>query len=109
MFPPREQYPTTKSAVVRAVLAHGCAQWYALGLELGFTDAKISEHCHNKADDSSKLLVLLEKKSNEVSLEILEDLILKACRRIPRSIYGRVRDDLDKLVAGAAEQVHTED
>ena len=109
VFPPREQYPTTKSAVVRAVLAHGCAQWYALGLELGFTDADISDHCHNKADDSNKLLVLLEKKSNEVSLEILEDLILKACRRIPRPIYGRVRDDLDKLVAGAAEQVHTED
>ena len=108
VFPPGEQCPTTKSAVVRAVLAHGCAQWYALGVQLGFTDDEISKHCDNKAVDSNKLLVLLVKKSNIVSLEILEDLILEACRRIPNPIYGRVKDELDKFVAGRAEQGQTE-
>ena len=107
VFPPGEQRPPMKPAIVRAVLAHGCSQWYALGLELGFSDAEISEHCHNKPEDSNKLLVLLEKKSNEVSLEILEDLILNACSRIPRPIYGIVKQRRDELVAGDAKQVHT--
>ena len=106
VFPPGEQCPTTKSAVVRAVLPRGRAQWYTFGLELGFTDDEISEHCHDKADDSSKLLVLLEKKANEVSLKILEGRILDVCKRLPTPIYGIVKQKCDELVA---EQVHTKD
>ena len=67
-------------------------------------DAEISEYiyCHNKPEDSNKLLVLLEKKSNEVSLDILEDVILNVFRILPRPIYGIVKQKLD------AEQVHTD-
>ena len=109
VFPPGEQCPATKPAIVRVVLAHGCAQWYELGLELGFTDSEITEYCHNKAESSGKLLVLLERKANEVSPESLKDRILNACKRIPRPIYGRVKDELEKLVPGNAEHAHTED
>ena len=103
VFPPEEQCPATQPAIFRAVLSHGCSQWYELGLELGFTRAKIVEYCHNVPECSGKLLVLLERKANEVSPEILEDLILNACKRIPSPIYGIVKDELDKLVAGDAE------
>ena len=109
VFPPGEQHHSTEPAIVHAVLTHGCAQWYELGLKLGFTDAEITEHCHNKAEGSGKLSVLLQRKANEVSPDILEDLILNACKTIPSPIYGRVKDELDKLVAGDPEQVHMED
>ena len=103
VFLPGEQLPATKPAIVRAVLAHGCSQWYELGLELGFTRAKISEYCHNIPELSGKLLVLLERKATEVNPEILEDVILTACRRLPMPIHGIVRQELDKLVAVNAE------
>ena len=110
VFPPgeQEQHPATQPAIVRAVLAHGCSQWYELGLGLGFTDAEVNEYTHNKAEGSGKLLVLLERKSNVVSPEVLEDLILNACRRVPRRIYGRVKDEFDRIVASEAEQAHTD-
>ena len=103
VLPAREQRHTTEPAIVRAVMAHGCAQWYELGLKLGFTDAQITEYTYNKAEGSGKLSVLLQRKANEVSPDILEELILKACKTIPSPIYGGVKDEFDKLVAGDAE------
>ena len=85
---------------VHAVLAHGCPQWYELGLELGFTDAEVNEYAQNTAEGSGKLLVLLEKKTNEVSPE---GLILNACQL--ENSYGRVQDEVNRIVAG---KVHTE-
>ena len=37
---------------------------------------EITEHCYNTAECSGKLSVLLQRKANEVSPDILEDLIL---------------------------------
>jgi hypothetical protein len=98
VFPPGQR-SFTKPAIVRAVLAHGCSQWYELGMELGFTRSKILEYCHNIPEHSGKLLVLLDIKAQEESSEVLEDLILIACKRIPRPIYGIVKEKRDKLVA----------
>ena len=109
VFPPGEQRSATKPAIVRAVLAHGCSQWYELGLELGFTRAEILEYSHNIAEGSGKLLVLLERKAHEVSPESLDSVILSACSRLATPIHGIVKDELDKIVAGDAEQVHNED
>ena len=61
VFPSEELGPATQSAVVRAVLSHGCSQWYEIGLELGFKDDEMSQHCSNKAEDSGKLLHCKEK------------------------------------------------
>ena len=103
--PPREQQqcPATKPAIVRAVLTHGCSQWYELGLELGFAHAEVIECTQNIAEGSGKLLVLLERKANELSPESLKDLILNACKRIPRPIYGRVKDESDRIVASESK------
>ena len=110
LFPPllQEGRAATKPAIVRAVLAHGCSQWYELGLELGFTHAEISAYSQNIPECTGKLLVFLERKANEVSPEILEDLILNACKRVPRPIYGRVKQKVDKLLAFGGGQLYTE-
>jgi GTPase SAR1 family protein len=105
---PEKQYSTARSAVVRAIVAHGCSQWYEFGLQLEFTDDSIMEYCHNIPEHSGKLLVLLGRKAKEMSSEIFEEFILNACKRLPRPIYGRVKDDLDKLVAGDTEAVVVE-
>ena len=43
------------------------------------------------------------------NVELRSDRPFSHCKRIPSPIYGRVKDELDKLVAGDAEQVHAED
>jgi hypothetical protein len=98
VFPPGARF-ATKPAIFHAVLAHGCSQWYELGLELGFTRREILEYCHDIPKYSGKLLVLLDIKRKEESSEVLEDLILTACKRIPSPIYGIVKEKRDKLVA----------
>lgn len=108
VFRPTKQHSESRPAIVQAVLKFGISQWYALGLELGFTGAEIDDYCYNKPDNSNKLLVLLEKKSNMVSMEVLEDLVLNACERLPHPIYAVVKEEFDKQVAGDAEQIYTE-
>jgi hypothetical protein len=97
-FSPEEQLPVNRPVISRAVLAHGCSQWCELGSELGFTHDTILEHCHNVPDHSGKLLVLLEIKANAVSLKILEDLVLNACRQVPRPIHWVVQPQFAKLI-----------
>jgi hypothetical protein len=92
---PARQGPCTQSAVVRAVLVHGCSQWFEIGVELGFCDEEIDLYCNDKPEHSGKLLVLLEKKLKEVGLKSLEELVLKVCQKIPHPIYGIVREHLD--------------
>ena len=43
------------------------------------------------------------------NVELRSDRPFSHCKRIPTPIYGRVKDEFDKLVAGDAEQVHAED
>ena len=105
VFPPGEQHPTLPLISLPLFVP----SWYELGLELGFTDAQITEYTYNKAEGSGKLSVLLQRKANEVSPDILEDLILNACKTIPSPIYGNVKDEVDTLVAADAERLHTED
>ena len=103
VFTPEEQFPATKPTIVRAVLTHGCSQWYELGLELGFAHAEVIEYTQNIAEGAGKLLALLERKANELSPESLKDLILNACKRIPTPICGIVEDEFDRIVGSESK------
>jgi death-associated protein kinase len=87
--------PCTRSKAIQSVIDHGCSQWYAIGLELGFSDSQINQYCNDQPEHSGKLLVLLEKKLQVEGMERLEKLALDACWRIPQPIDGIVRDEIE--------------
>ena len=94
-IPPARSH-VSDSPVIRAILKHGSAQWYALGVALQFSNDEINQYCHNKAYDTNKLLVLFEIKAEEMGVEALEDFALKACQTIATPIRGAVLNELGK-------------
>ena len=87
----------SNSAILQAILTHGPVQWYALGINLEFSDSEIKSLCHDKPSYTNKLLVLFETKAKEIGVEALEKLALRACETTYPPIIGAVSDELKKM------------
>ena len=82
--------------VRRAVVKHGCNQWYEIGMELGLNGNEIIDKTHVIPTSTGKLLAVIEaKRVEDGKVKTAEDL-LRACYCIPTPIGKQVEDELKK-------------
>ena len=87
--------------VFRAVVSHGVAQWFSIGLEMGLTGPEIEACTFNKPSPASKLQAIIELKIQRCGIKETDKCLLTACERIPQSIIAAVRGD--DTVAGEGD------
>ena len=83
------------SKIVRAVLKFGVAQWYFIGLEMGFTDSQIMACTFTMPAHRSKLQAIIELKVRECGVKETEKRLLTACKRIPQPIIGAMLENIE--------------
>ena len=84
----------TLSAVAKAVITGGSAQWYSFGATLGFSHDRIEALCHDKVTPADKLFALVQVKANQVGPVQIDNLLLEACQHLPTPIDGVVKEKL---------------
>jgi hypothetical protein len=97
----------TESPVVKAVLLHGSHQWYALGVQLQFSNEEISWQCNNIPTCDNKLLALIMARAEYSSMDLkdIEESLLEACKKLTTPIIGAVLDEIDETSESKAPQV----
>ena len=83
-----------ESRVFQAVLSHGVSQWFDIGLQLGLSQDQIVVCTYDKPELSSKLQALIQTKVTKDAVRKTEECLLMACTRIPRPIFGSVKEKL---------------
>ena len=76
------------------------AQWFSIGLQLGFTAAQINSFTFDKPSLSSKLEAIIHQKIDQSDVKETERSLLIACTRIPQPIIGAVWEYIDKETIG---------
>ena len=84
--------PSHCNPVVRAVLKYGRNQWFSMAVKMGYSKAEIGSMCHDKPSDADKLLAVILQKTEQEGEEAAVAMLLKACKSIPSTIYGAVRE-----------------
>ena len=76
--------------VVAAVLNYGVDQWYSIGLQMLFSDSQIKASTFDLPSPESKLQAIIVRKIYECGVHKTEELLLTACKSVPRPIIGIV-------------------
>ena len=82
--------------VFQAVISHGCNQWHAIGLELGFCPEEVDDIANGVSNSADKISALFHKKIDVVGQSDATKALLEACRWIPYPIIDSVMDILSK-------------
>ena len=76
--------------VLRAATKVACNRWYAVGLELGFTDGQIDSLVKSLTVDADRLRRIVNQKAVEVGDENAARLLLEACSNIDDPVIEKV-------------------
>ena len=82
--------------VLRAVQRHGSDRWYAIGLEMGFSNSELTRITDSIPKHPDRLRAIFETKADEIGREHAAVSLLKVCKTIASPIYGIVADELSK-------------
>jgi hypothetical protein len=82
--------------ILHAVQRHGSDRWYAIGLEMGFSNSELTKITDGIPKHSDRLRAIVETKANEIGRENAAVSLLNACQTIVSPIYGIVADELSK-------------
>ena len=89
-------YSPDFETVRRAVVKHGCNQWYEIGMELGLNGNEIIDKTHVIPTSTGKMLAVIEAKWMKDGKEKTAQDLLRACYCIPTPIGKQVEDELKK-------------
>ena len=81
--------------VIKAVLRHGCADPFSIGLALGFSNAQCITATASQSTDTSKLQAIIQLKMSEIGKAATAELLLEVSKVLPNPIYGRLMDELE--------------
>ena len=83
-----------ENRILRTVLRHGASRWYAIGIELGYSDDEVKTITGATLNSKDKLLAIFNAKSKLIGESKALEEVLTACKNIADPIGGAVEDDL---------------
>ena len=89
-------YSPDFETVRRAVVKHGCNQWYEIGMELELNHNEIIDKTHVIPTSTGKLLAVIEAKRVKDGKEKTAEDLLRACYCMSTPIGKQVEDELKK-------------
>ena len=83
--------------ILRTVLTHGASRWYAIGIELGYSDDEVKTMTCDASDCKDKLLAIVRGKSKLVGKSKALEEVLTVCKNIANPICGAIEDELNAV------------
>ena len=78
-------------------MREGCADSLSIGLELGFSFARIKAETAWIPDQAAKLRTIIELKILDIGKADTAQKLLEVCKILPTPIHGRVMDVLEGI------------